>query len=120
MSAAVALGLPALAASDAGKPGAAAVASVGSEDAPVFDDAFMSSEANIEAGGKLWKQCSHCHGAKAYPGKAPKLKPSNYTPEFVFKRVTKGFRKMPPWEAVFSREQRMQLVAYIKSRQFSP
>ncbi|MGC1441713.1 MAG: cytochrome c, partial [Burkholderiaceae bacterium] len=111
-SAAVAFGMPAYAASDS--------TTAPAEEKPVFDEAFMTDEANIVAGGQLWKQCSHCHGAKAYPGKAPKLKPSGYTPEFVYKRLTKGFRKMPPWEAVFNLEQRMQLVAYIMSRRFSP
>lgn len=104
--------LPAQAGSDSTKKAAA--------DQPEFTEAFLTDEANITAGGELWKQCRHCHGRSAYPGKAPKLKPRKYTPEFVYKRVTKGFRKMPGWEAVFSQEQRMQIVAYIKSRQFSP
>jgi len=90
------------------------------EEKPEFTDAFMQDEANIVAGEELWKQCRHCHGAKAYPGKAPKLKPVKYKPSFVFSRITKGYRKMPPWKDVFSLEQRMQLVAYIKSKQFSP
>jgi mono/diheme cytochrome c family protein len=101
-------------ASGATKPAASA------EEKPEFTDAFMNSEANIAAGEDLWKQCRHCHGAKAYPGKAPKLKPVKYKPGFVFSRITKGYRKMPPWKDVFSLEQRMQLVAYIKSKQFSP
>ena len=32
----------------------------------------------------------------AYPGKAPKLNPGTYTPDFIFDRVTYGFGKMPP------------------------
>ena len=90
------------------------------QEQPEFTDAFMSDDANIVAGEELWKQCRHCHGAKAYPGKAPKLKPVKYKPSFVFSRITNGYRKMPPWKDVFSLEQRMQLVAYIKSKQFSP
>lgn len=89
-------------------------------DQPEFTDAFMSDAGNIAAGGELWKQCRHCHGRNAYPGKAPKLKPRKYKPAFVYKRITNGFRKMPPWKEVFTQEQRMQLVAYIKSKQFSP
>lgn len=87
---------------------------------PEFTEAFLSDEANIAAGAELWKQCRHCHGRNAYPGKAPKLKPRKYKPEFVYKRVTKGFRKMPGWKDVFSDEQRMQIVAYILSKKFSP
>ncbi len=106
-------------ASDAKKP-AAAVTAAAADGPPEFTEAFMSDAANITAGGELWKQCRHCHGAKAYPGKAPKLKPRKYKPSFVYNRITKGFRKMPPWKDVFSQEQRMQLVAFIKSKQFSP
>jgi len=81
----------------------------------------MSDPANIKSGEALWaNQCRHCHGAAAYPGKAPKLKPSLMEPEFVFDRVTNGFQKMPPWKDVFSREERMNVVAYIKSSEFSP
>ncbi len=33
----------------------------------------------IAQGEALWQeQCTHCHGAKAYPGKAPKLEPRRY------------------------------------------
>ena len=78
-------------------------------------------EALVNDIREMWgAQCRHCHGAKAYPGKAPKLKPRRYKPGFVYLRVTDGFRKMPPWKAVYSDEQRMQLVAYILSSEFSP
>jgi mono/diheme cytochrome c family protein len=88
---------------------------------PEFTDAYLNDDANIKAGMTIWqKQCRHCHGASAYPGKAPKLKPKRYKPEFVFKRVTNGFRKMPPWKAVYSREERMAIVSYVLSKQFSP
>ena len=57
-----------------------------------FTEAYLSDEANIVAGGEIWAdQCRHCHGAKAYPGKAPKLKPARYKPNFVYRRVTDGF-----------------------------
>lgn len=90
------------------------------EDA-TFTDALLADDAIIALGGKLWgNQCRHCHGASAYPGKAPKLKRAGYTPEFVFNRVTNGFRKMPAWKSTFSLDERKSIVAYILSRKFSP
>ncbi len=53
-------------------------------------------------------------------GQGAKLKPAKYTPEFVFDRVTHGFRKMPAWKDVFTKEERMAVSAYVKSRKFSP
>lgn len=86
-----------------------------------FTDAFLSNPEHIAAGGAIWAgQCAHCHGAKAYPGKAPKLKPRKYKPLFVYVRVTDGFRKMPGWKDVFSDLERMQVTAYIMSDEFSP
>lgn len=86
-----------------------------------FTEAYMSDPANIEAGAAIWhEQCRHCHGAKSYPGKAPKLKPHRYKPEFVYRRVTDGFRKMPSWVDVYTDEERMQVVTYVLSRKFSP
>ena len=91
------------------------------EENPEFTDEFMAMGDAIAGGGELWaKQCRHCHGNSAYPGKAPKLKPVSYQPEFVFDRVTNGFKKMPAWKTVFSLEERMQIVAYIMSDRFSP
>jgi mono/diheme cytochrome c family protein len=91
------------------------------ERAPKFDKAYLSNTANINAGSTVWtKQCRHCHGKSAYPGKAPKLNPGGYTPDFVFDRVTNGFRGMPPWKEVFTLEERKAVVAYIKSESFSP
>jgi len=88
---------------------------------PVFDPAFLSDKANIETGRKVWEgQCRHCHGARAYPGKAPRLKPGSLEPDFIYDRVTNGFGKMPSWKAVFSEAQRRGVVAYIKSDDFDP
>lgn len=97
-------------------------ATTAAEEAPPdFTEAYLSDAANVTEGEELWaKQCRHCHGSKAYPGKAPKLKPAKYKPDFVFKRVTKGFRKMPAWKDVYTREQRMSIVAYVLSDKFSP
>jgi mono/diheme cytochrome c family protein len=86
-----------------------------------FTDAFLAEEANLSAGRVIWEeQCQHCHGKKAYPGKAPKLQPRRYKPDFVYRRVTDGFRKMPPWKDVYSDEERMQVTAYVLSSKFSP
>ncbi|MGK0230441.1 MAG: cytochrome c2 [Gammaproteobacteria bacterium] len=88
---------------------------------PEFTAKYMASVNAIENGGELWaKQCRHCHGSSAYPGKAPKLRPSAYKPDFVFDRITNGFRKMPAWKSVFTLEQRKELVAHILSSEFSP
>lgn len=91
------------------------------EEPPQFSEAYLNDPANIEAGKVIWQQqCRHCHGSSAYPGKAPKLKPRRYKPEFVYKRVTNGFGKMPAWKEIFSREERMSVVAYVKSEKFNP
>ncbi len=88
---------------------------------PKFDKAFLSNKANIEIGRNVWEnQCRHCHGAAAYPGKAPKLNPGQMAPAFIYERVTFGFGKMPGWKDVFTVEQRKGVVAYIKSDDFSP
>lgn len=87
----------------------------------VFSDEFMADRANFDAGKKIWfAQCAHCHGYKAYPGKAPKLKPAKYKPEFIFKRVYKGFKKMPSWNDVFTIDEIRQVVTYIKGQGFAP
>lgn len=87
----------------------------------VFTAAFLEDPANFDAGKEIWfAQCTHCHGFKAYPGKAPKLKPAKYKPEFVFKRVYKGFKKMPAWNEVYTIDEVRQVVAYIKGQGFAP
>jgi mono/diheme cytochrome c family protein len=99
----------------------AAAATPGEEPMPKFEPAYMRNPANIKVGQTVWtQQCVHCHGAKAYPGKAPKLNPGNMDAEFIFDRVTYGFKGMPPWKAVFSLEERKGLVAWIKSDGFAP
>lgn len=91
------------------------------EPEPMFDQDFMTNPESIKGGEVVWTgQCRHCHGNAAYPGKAPKLNPILLEPDFIFDRVTNGFQKMPPWKDVFSRQERMNVVAYIKSREFSP
>jgi mono/diheme cytochrome c family protein len=86
-----------------------------------FTEDFLNDPAHQALGKELWEStCQHCHGSKAYPGKAPKLRPSKYTPEFVYDRVTNGFRKMPPWKDIFTDEERMNIVSYVLSDRFSP
>jgi cytochrome c5 len=97
------------------------VGGAGDDTELVFTPEFLSDPEHIAAGKEIWQaQCALCHGAKAYPGKAPKLKPKRYTPNFVYDRVTNGFRKMPPWKDVYDDEERMDLVAWILNRKFSP
>ena len=91
------------------------------ETPPEFTEAYLKNAEHQKAGKTVWvEQCRHCHGSSAYPGKAPKLKPYSYKPDFVFDRVTNGFRKMPAWGDVYSKEERMAVVAYILSDDFSP
>jgi len=91
------------------------------DEQPEFTQAYLDDPANFEKGKEIWfEQCTHCHGFKAYPGKAPKLKPKRYKPSFVYKRVTKGFRKMPAWEEIYDLEERMAVVAYVMNKKFSP
>ena len=91
------------------------------EPAPEFTPAFLNDPANAQAGRVIWEeQCASCHGRKAYPGKAPKLQPKRYKPDFVWDRVTNGFRGMPPWKDVYTPEERMQVVAWVMNRKFSP
>lgn len=88
---------------------------------PEFTEQVLNDPHNIEIGQAIWQeQCTHCHGAKAYPGKAPKLKPAKYKPDFVWHRVYSGFRGMPPWGEVYTRDELIGLVAYVKSNQFAP
>ncbi len=43
----------------------------------VLTNDFLNDPDNIAVGKKLFvKQCARCHGNRAYPGKAPKLKES--------------------------------------------
>ncbi len=102
-------------------PAKAAAPAASDEPVPKFDPKYLRDPANIKIGQGVWTtQCRHCHGASAYPGKAPKLNPGGMEPEFIFDRVTYGFKAMPPWKAVFTLEERKGVVAYIKSDGFAP
>ncbi len=88
---------------------------------PEFTAEYLALGDAIKGGGDLWaKQCRHCHGNSAYPGKAPKLTPAGYDADFVFDRLTNGFKKMPAWKSVFTLDERKSIVAYILSDSFSP
>ncbi len=89
-------------------------------DEPEFTEDYLNDPANIEHGKELFQaQCNKCHGKGAYPGKAPKLKPRKISAEDIYLRITYGWRKMPPWEDIYSDEERMALTAYLKSPIFS-
>ncbi|MGH7266177.1 MAG: c-type cytochrome [Candidatus Rokuibacteriota bacterium] len=85
-----------------------------------FTAQFLQDPKTIEAGRAIWKaRCQFCHGKAAYPGKAPKLDPSRYTPAFVYERVTNGFKAMPGWRTEFTDEELRAVTAYVLSREFS-
>jgi mono/diheme cytochrome c family protein len=88
---------------------------------PPLPSDILKNTKVIAEGEALWKDtCAHCHGAKAYPGKAPKLQPHRYKPEFVWDRVHNGFRAMPPWKEAYTPEQVVAVVAYVLSDEFWP
>jgi mono/diheme cytochrome c family protein len=87
----------------------------------VFTAEFLNDPNNIAQGKQLWtRRCQLCHGKEVYPGSAPPLQPWKYTPEFVYDRVTNGFRGMPALKQEFSEAERRAIVAYVLSRNFSP
>lgn len=87
---------------------------------PEFDEAFMSDMANIREGRDLFQaQCSHCHGRRAYPGKAPRLRADRYEPDFVFWVIQGGFGRMPSMGEIFDDEETRKIVAWVKSPLFS-
>jgi mono/diheme cytochrome c family protein len=111
----------AIAAALLGMAGPLAAQTAATPPPPKFDAAYLSNPAVLKTGQEVWvKQCRHCHGASAYPGKAPKLNPGAMELDHIYDRVTYGFRGMPSWEAVFSLEERKAVTAYIKSSAFSP
>jgi mono/diheme cytochrome c family protein len=88
---------------------------------PLLPGELLKNADVIARGEKIWQeQCTHCHGSKAYPGKAPKLQPRLYKPEFVWDRTHNGFRGMPSWKDVYKPEEIVALVAYVLSDEFFP
>ncbi len=85
-----------------------------------FSQSFLRDPKNVQKGREVWQaRCQFCHGKAAYPGKAPKLDPSRYTPAFVYDRVANGFQGMPPWRHEFSVDELKAVVAYVLSPTFS-
>ena len=85
-----------------------------------FPTALLNDPKTLNEGRKVFEErCVFCHGKTAYPGKAPKLMPARYTPDFVYDRVTNGFRGMPPFRDQFGEEQRRAVAAYVLSKDFS-
>jgi mono/diheme cytochrome c family protein len=87
---------------------------------PPFPKDLLGNPEYIQLGEQVWgKICKFCHGKAAYPGKAPRLTPARYTPEFVFDRVTNGFRGMASFKDQFSEKERQAVTVFIMSPQFS-
>lgn len=85
-----------------------------------FTEEYLRNPQKISLGKQVWgDRCQFCHGKTAYPGKAPKLDPSRYTPEFVYDRVKNGFQAMPSWKQEFSEDELRAVVAYVLSKEFS-
>jgi mono/diheme cytochrome c family protein len=85
-----------------------------------FTREFLGDPKNVQKGREVWQaRCQFCHGKTAYPGKAPRLDPSRYTPAFVYDRVANGFQAMPPWRHEFSVDELKSVVAYVLSPGFS-
>ena len=87
---------------------------------PLPRDLLKDPKVIAQGEALLKEQCTLCHGAKAYPGKAPKLQPHRYKPEFVWDRLHNGFRNMPPLKDLYSPEQEIAIVAYVLSDEFWP
>lgn len=89
-------------------------------DLPPFPKELLGKAEQIELGRDVFQRtCRFCHGKTAYPGKAPKLNPSRYQPEFVYDRVTNGFRGMPPLKEMLSDKERQAVTVFIMSQEFS-
>jgi mono/diheme cytochrome c family protein len=87
---------------------------------PEFTEEFLADMAVIREGRELFRgQCGHCHGSRAYPGKAPRLRPDRYEPDFVYWVVVGGYGQMPPFAEHFDHEDVRRIVAWVKSPYFS-
>ncbi len=87
----------------------------------VVPEEVLTDADRILEGKEIWDaNCTYCHGKKAYPGKAPKLKPKLYLPAFVYDRVANGFRGMPGWSETYNPDEIMSVTAFVMSPTFSP
>ena len=85
-----------------------------------FSAASFNDPAAIEVGRKVFEaRCIFCHGKSTYPGRGPKLEPQRYDADFIYDRVTLGFRGMPSFSHEFSEDERRAVAAYILSKEFS-
>jgi mono/diheme cytochrome c family protein len=104
-----------------GVGGTAWLAQAQQQPIPPLPREMLAEPARVATGKAVWEeQCTHCHGRNAYPGKAPKLEPGRYSPEFIYHRVTYGFRGMPPFQEIYDEQQRIGVIAYVLSPSFSP
>lgn len=83
---------------------------------------FVEDPAMAAAGATLFAaNCASCHGAEGQGLIGPNLTDKYWihgnTNVDIFNVITKGVleKGMPPWESVFSVEERAQLVAFIRS-----
>ncbi len=90
------------------------------DELPPFPAELLNNPEYVQLGKEVFGQiCKFCHGKAAYPGKAPKLSPARYTPEFVLDRVTNGFRGMPSFKEQYSEKQLQGVAVFVMSKDFS-
>ncbi|RMF65281.1 MAG: nitrogen fixation protein FixP [Bacteroidetes bacterium] len=84
--------------------------------------AYVADPARVEAGAAHYAaQCAACHGDKGQGLIGPNLTDKYWlhgnTNMDLYNVITNGVldKGMPPWEAVFTPEQRAELVAFIRS-----
>lgn len=91
----------------------------------------LANDAKAAEKGKriYWQVCALCHGRTGVgngpDGKNLKVKPADHTSKAVqsqsdgaiFWKISKGRDEMPSYNEVFSKTQRWQLVAYIRTLQ---
>jgi cytochrome c oxidase cbb3-type subunit 3 len=85
-------------------------------------DAMVANPQMAQAGAVHFAaQCAACHGMEGQGLIGPNLTDAYWihgnSNQAIFDIITKGVleKGMPPWEAVYSPEERAELVAYINS-----
>jgi cytochrome c oxidase cbb3-type subunit 3 len=83
---------------------------------------FVNDPSKVTAGAEHFAaQCAACHGAEGQGLIGPNLTDAYWirggSNTDVFTVITKGSleKGMPPWEGMFTQEQRAEMVAYIRS-----
>jgi len=89
---------------------------------PTTLTSYLGKPEAIAAGGILFaQQCKSCHGEQGQGIIGPNLTDKYWlhgeSDVDLFNTISKGVleKGMPPWEAMFSPEQRAQLIAFIRS-----